>query len=82
MRNAARHSGASRVNLAVTTTNGHVQLAVSDDGVGFDPARGRIRRGLGQASMRERAALLGGMVEVKSSPGRGTTVKASVPLPP
>jgi signal transduction histidine kinase len=82
MRNAARHSGASRVNLAVTTTNGHVQLAVSDDGVGFDPARGRIRRGLGQASMRERAALLGGMVEVESSPGRGTTVKASVPLPP
>jgi signal transduction histidine kinase len=80
MRNAARHSRASRVNLAVSAENGSVQLAVSDDGVGFDPAQERIRRSLGQASMRERASLLGGKVEVESSPGRGTTVKASVPL--
>jgi signal transduction histidine kinase len=79
LRNAARHSRARRVALAVTTTNGSVRMTVSDDGVGFVPAQRRIRS-LGHASMRERAHLLGGTLEIESAAGRGTTIEVSVPL--
>jgi signal transduction histidine kinase len=79
LRNAARHSRASRVSLAVTTTNGSVGLTVSDDGVGFVPAQRRLRS-LGHAGMRERAQLVGGTLEIESAPGRRTTVHVSVPL--
>jgi signal transduction histidine kinase len=53
-------------------------MTVTDDGVGFVPAERRVRS-LGHASMRERARLVGGAVEVESAPGRGTTVEVSVP---
>jgi signal transduction histidine kinase len=55
-------------------------LAVQDDGIGFDPARGRERPSLGLASMRERIELLGGELDVESAPGQGTTIVAWVPL--
>jgi signal transduction histidine kinase len=79
LRNAARHSRASQVSLVVTARNGSVGLRVSDDGVGFVPGERRLRS-LGHASMRERARLVGGTLEIESAPGRGTTVNVSVPL--
>jgi signal transduction histidine kinase len=79
LRNVARHSRASGVSVAVTRVNGGVRMTVKDDGVGFVPAQLRLRS-LGQASMRERARLVGGTIEVKSSPGHGTTVDVSVQL--
>jgi signal transduction histidine kinase len=80
LRNAARHSRASEVKLSLQTKNGSVELAVSDNGVGFDAARTSFRRSLGHASMRERARLVGGNVEVESFPGRGTRVVVSLPM--
>ncbi|MGH9324102.1 MAG: sensor histidine kinase, partial [Vicinamibacteria bacterium] len=80
LRNAARHSRASEVNLSLQTNNGIIQLTVSDDGVGFDPAQTSFRRSLGHASMRERARLVDGTLEVESSPGRGTRVAVSLPV--
>jgi signal transduction histidine kinase len=79
LRNAARHSRATRVNLEVIAKNGTVRMTVSDDGVGFVPAQQR-NRSLGHASMRERALLVGGTLEIESAPGRGTTVHVSVPM--
>jgi signal transduction histidine kinase len=55
-------------------------LQVQDDGCGFAAERTMAARGLGLAGIRERAALRGGGVEVRSAPGQGTTVAVSLPL--
>jgi signal transduction histidine kinase len=80
LRNIARHAGASRTEVSVRRLDGGLQLAVRDDGAGFDPARHRTGKSLGHASMRQRVLLLGGKVDIDSSPGRGTTILAWVPL--
>jgi signal transduction histidine kinase len=78
LRNAARHSRATRVSLAVATTPGSLRMTVSDNGVGFDPARAKTRPSLGHASMKERARLAGGTISIASSPGHGTKVVVTV----
>jgi signal transduction histidine kinase len=80
LRNIARHAGASRAQVSLRRRNGGLQLAVKDDGAGFDPARHRARMSLGHAGMRQRAFLLGGKLDIDSSPGHGTTIRAWVPL--
>jgi two-component system NarL family sensor kinase len=51
---------------------------VTDDGAGFGP---ETSPGVGLGSMRERAALVGGELEIESAPGRGTIIRLRVPLP-
>lgn len=75
--NAARHSGAGRVEVLLRRTEeGGVVLEVADDGRGF--AFEESERGLGLAGMRERALLVGGELTIESRPGRGTTVRLSI----
>jgi signal transduction histidine kinase len=80
LRNIARHSRAGCAEVSLRHRGGALQLTVWDDGVGFDPAAQRERVSLGLASMRQRASLLGGTVNVKSRPGQGTAITASIPL--
>lgn len=80
LRNAARHSGARAIKLSLLGLDGGLQLAVQDDGCGFDPAVQRDQPSLGLSSMRERVRLLGGELEIESAPNQGTTVLAWVPL--
>ncbi|HET9592881.1 MAG TPA: sensor histidine kinase [Solirubrobacterales bacterium] len=76
--NAARHSGAKRVEVRLRRTEpGGVLLEVSDDGRGF--AFDESERGLGIGGMRERALLIGAELTIESRPGRGTTVRLAVP---
>jgi two-component system, NarL family, sensor histidine kinase UhpB len=76
--NAARHSGAERVEVRLRRTDaGGVLLEVSDDGRGF--AFDESERGLGIGGMRERALLIGAELTIESRPGRGTTVRLAVP---
>lgn len=77
--NAVRHGHASAVTVLLSARDRGLQLAVSDNGNGFDPARARERASLGLASMRERVRLLSGQLDIESTPGRGTTVIAWVP---
>ena len=79
MRNAGRHARAQTVEVLLRSLDGGLQLAIRDDGVGFDPKR-RVGVHLGLASMRERVKLLGGEIDIESAPGRGTTILAWVPL--
>lgn len=80
LNNAVRHGRATAVDVLLWGVEGGVQLIVQDDGVGFDPSQHRSRPGLGLASMRERARLMGGTCLVESSLGEGTLVVAWVPL--
>jgi len=79
LNNVVKHARASNVGIEISAGEDGVALEVRDDGKGFDAAaapRGR----LGMSTMRERAEAAGGRIELKSSPGAGTTVRARVPL--
>ncbi|HEX6781496.1 MAG TPA: sensor histidine kinase [Solirubrobacterales bacterium] len=78
LNNAARHSGAERVDVRLRrAADGGVVLEVADDGRGF--AFDESESGLGIGGMRERALLVGGELTIQSRPGRGTTVRLDVP---
>ena len=73
--NAAKHAAASETRVAVTVESGIVEVEVADDGIGgADPA------GSGLRGLADRAEALGGTLSVESAPGRGTVVRASIPL--
>lgn len=81
LRNVERHAGAHHATLSLRRESGHALLDVVDDGHGFDLAEAMARRpGMGLFSMRERLALVGGSLDVTTEPGRGTHVRARVPL--
>ncbi|MFB9448121.1 sensor histidine kinase [Dactylosporangium vinaceum] len=75
--NARRHAAAASVELRLRTTGTEVVLTVTDDGTGIGPAP----FGFGLAGMRSRAEQVGGSCTVTGSPGRGTTVTVTLPLP-
>ncbi len=75
--NVARHAGASRVALTLRCDGGWITLEIADDGRGFDPAT--TGGGLGLRGMRERLALLGGSLEIRSRPGEGARLIARLP---
>ena len=77
--NAVRHGGADCVWVQLGADGGGLRLTVSDDGGGFDPEQ--VRRGHGLRSMRERAAAVGGELEIRSRPGCGATLEVRVPEP-
>jgi signal transduction histidine kinase len=76
--NVVRHAHAGSATVSVGVDAGRLRLEVTDDGVGFDTAVSQPGH-LGQRSMRERAAALGGSLGVASRLGGGTTVSAEVP---
>jgi two-component system sensor histidine kinase UhpB len=75
--NAARHSGASRIEVTLEDRGPFICLIVADNGAGF--AFDDEGKGLGLSGMRERALLVGGTLAVDSRPGKGTSVKLEVP---
>jgi two-component system CheB/CheR fusion protein len=81
LNNIFKHAQASRADVLLERRDGSVVLIIEDDGVGFDSnIKTETDRGLGLLGMGERAALIGGTLEIESSPGGGTTVFARVPL--
>jgi PAS domain S-box-containing protein len=81
--NAAKHARADRVVVSVETTATSLRVEVEDDGRGFDSAMTRefLRQGrVGLASMRERVELANGTFVIRSTPGRGTSIVATLPV--
>jgi len=76
LHNALRHASATAVGVVLAADH----IAVTDDGVGFDPTDAHLRsRHLGLVSMEERAAAVGGVLRIDSAPGAGSTVTLELP---
>ena len=82
--NVKRHGRARHVWVALRQTSDMLELAVRDDGVGFEPdtvlnaaARGE---GLGLLEMQDRVEQLGGRADIQSQPGRGTSIRIRLPI--
>jgi PAS domain S-box-containing protein len=85
LNNVQKHAQTTAVSVVLTQRGRKVRFEVRDEGRGFDPSavlaeQGPVER-VGLSSMRERVALLGGELEIRSKPGSGTSVVAEVPLP-
>jgi signal transduction histidine kinase len=78
LNNVSKHSMAHRADVTVRALRGSIEIEVRDDGVGFEP--NLVREGFGLVGMRERAALLGGTLDVVSTRGSGTRIRAEIPL--
>jgi signal transduction histidine kinase len=76
--NVYRHAQASEIDLRLVFERGSVSLNVCDNGVGF---AGKETAGRGLGNMRQRVEELGGALEVRSEPGKGTSIKATIPMP-
>ena len=77
LNNVAKYSGASSAEVRLAQTNGHLTFEVSDDGVGFDS--GRTSYGTGLRGMADRVEAIGGVLEIRSAPGEGTSVTGRIP---
>ncbi len=83
LNNVAKHSEAEWVDISLSKDGGGIELVVSDDGVGMDLDTIMLTStstSLGLSSMRERAELTGGSFAIESTPGEGTTIRASWPI--
>jgi PAS domain S-box-containing protein len=78
LNNVAKHAMARRAELTVRSSRNAIEIEIKDNGVGFEPSL--VREGFGLVGMRERAALLGGTLDVRSTRGSGTRVRAAIPL--
>lgn len=80
--NALRHAPGAAVRVTLRTGAKTVTLRIRDDGPGFDPAAlPRTRRGMGLATMRERAHEIGARLDIRGRVGAGTTITVTVPAP-
>ena len=85
LQNVVKHAQASAARLTFVVDGDTARLEIVDDGVGFDtfehPLGGDEMGGYGLLSMAERAELVGGRLNIRSRPGSGTAVTATIPLP-
>ena len=77
LNNAATHAEAKNAKVSVVQTADKITVETTDDGHGFDPQR---MRGMGILGMEERVRRLGGSLTIQSAPGKGTNVKAELPV--
>ena len=78
--NVARHASATHTTVTMSVVERQLILTIEDNGAGFDPHTLGDSAGLGMTNMRERATLVGGFFEVRSTSGKGTRVCFTVPL--
>jgi PAS domain S-box-containing protein len=77
--NVRKHSGASSARVIISLSDNLLRVEVEDDGKGFDPEEANKNQGFGLRSMRGRAGLMGGRLEVISAPNKGTRITFNAP---
>jgi PAS domain S-box-containing protein len=86
LNNVSKHSQAKNVSLLLERRPDEIWLTIEDDGSGFELEKQAVSGGdgdgLGLIGIRERTALVGGTVDIESSPGKGTNILVRIPLPP
>ncbi|MGD1153191.1 MAG: PAS domain S-box protein [Syntrophales bacterium] len=85
MTNISKHAKATRVEIMLTYSHPRVIFIVRDNGVGHEPSKhgtasAKSPGGIGLLSMKERVASLGGSIDIASAPGKGTTIRAEIPV--
>jgi signal transduction histidine kinase len=80
LNNVVKHARAQHVTVHLRFGEQPVCLEISDDGLGYDPARASANGGMGLRGMEERARRINGTLEILGAPGQGTTVKVEVPI--
>jgi signal transduction histidine kinase len=80
LNNIVKHAEASHASVLLECHNESIVLIIEDNGKGFDLDGSRDSKGIGLLSMRERASLVGGTLEIESSEGQGTSIFVRVPL--
>src|SRR5580692_5601153 len=83
--NVSRHAHASRVEVSIQKLADGIYMKIKDDGKSFEVdhmVHSRGRKHLGLLGMRERLEMVGGLFDVESAPGKGTTITAHIPPPP
>ena len=78
LQNIAKHAQAKMVRVIMSRELGNLELSISDNGKGMNLSK--IRKGLGMKSLENRTEKLQGKIEVKSSPGSGTTIQLQIPF--
>ena len=78
--NAIKYANADTIEIVLMREQQSLVLSVRDNGKGFDSKDDPLQSGLGLSSMRERAEIAGGSLEIRSQDGKGTTVSAILPI--
>jgi len=80
LQNMVKHANATKATVRIEQRDGRLVFSVTDDGRGLDPER--ARSGSGMQNMQDRIEVLGGELQVESSPGAGTLLTGSIPVAP
>ena len=85
LNNIAKHAQANHVSVLLTYSHPKLIFTIKDDGVGFEQREGMLpygakKQGIGLLGMRERVASVEGKIDIRSSPGKGTVVRAELPV--
>ncbi|PTR04639.1 histidine kinase/DNA gyrase B/HSP90-like ATPase, partial [Nitrosospira sp. Nsp5] len=78
--NVTRHAAASHVEIILSQEAGDLLIEVRDNGKGFNATAAARKKSFGLVGMRERAAVLGGSIDIASLPRQGTVVKLRLPV--
>lgn len=76
----AHHANAMNVEVGLKEGEGRVQMQINNNGRGVKKEEIASSKSIGTVRMRERARLCGGQMRIKSTPGKGASVKVSIPL--
>lgn len=78
--NIIKYANAGKVEIGLKESGGHLQLLISDNGNGFDPADLQGKKGIGMINMNSRAAAHGGTLKITSAPGKGCRLEMHFPI--